>query len=98
MGAILHRLMERDWITTVQLAALSTQEIQELGTFANRAAGINCTRYGGVPPPPHFEDNEQNWEQKWVSKKDCRVSHLSNTPLPAPWHSHDPHSSDQPRH
>jgi fructokinase len=59
MGAILHRLMERDWITTVQLAALSTQEIQELGTFANRAAGISCTRYGGIASLPYLREIEQ---------------------------------------
>jgi fructokinase len=59
MGAILHWLMERDWTTTARLAALSAQDLQELGAFANRAAGISCTRYGGIASLPYLREIER---------------------------------------
>jgi len=59
MGAILHRLLERDWTSATQLAALSAQDLQELGAFANSAAGISCTRYGGIASLPYLKEIEQ---------------------------------------
>lgn len=59
MGAILYKLMERHRITQESLAALDTQDLQELGEFANRAAGMSCTRYGGIASLPSMAEMEQ---------------------------------------
>lgn len=60
MGAILHRLLEQNWTSAPQLAALSARDLQELGTFANRAAGISCTRYGGIASLPYLQEIERD--------------------------------------
>jgi fructokinase len=52
MGAILAKLLEHDWLTPTQLAALNAHELRVLGEFANKAAGISCTRYGGIASLP----------------------------------------------
>ncbi|MEO7018616.1 MAG: carbohydrate kinase [Ktedonobacteraceae bacterium] len=58
MGAVLYKLMEHNWITTTQLAALSVHELQALGEFANKAAGLSCTRYGGITSLPYLAEME----------------------------------------
>lgn len=59
MGAILAKLLEHAWLTPTQLAALNMHELQELGEFANRAAGISCTRYGGIASLPLLAEMER---------------------------------------
>lgn len=59
MGAILHRLIERDWVTAPQLVSLSADDLRALGAFANTAAGISCTRYGGIASLPSLAEVEQ---------------------------------------
>lgn len=58
MGAILHRQLARNCTGPAHLAALSAQELQALGTFANRAAGLSCTRYGGIASLPSLKEVE----------------------------------------
>jgi fructokinase len=57
-GAILYQLREQGWTTQTRLAALQTHELQSLGQFANRAAGISCTRYGGIYSLPSLAEVE----------------------------------------
>ena len=56
MGALLYKLTEHNWITADQLAMLEGKALQEVGEFANRAAGISCTRYGGIASLPYIEE------------------------------------------
>ena len=55
-GAILYQLTEQGWTTQTHLAKLQVQELQQLGQFANRAAGISCTRYGGIYSLPYLSE------------------------------------------
>ncbi len=59
MGALLSQLLKHGWTTVAQLAALSEHELQEIGAFANKAAGISCTRYGGIASLPSLTEVEQ---------------------------------------
>ena len=59
MGAILSRLLKYTWTSVSQLAVLSASELQELGEFANKAAGISCTRYGGIASLPYLAELEK---------------------------------------
>lgn len=54
MGALLSRLLKHDWTTTARLAMLNEHELREIGEFANKAAGISCTRYGGIASLPYL--------------------------------------------
>lgn len=58
MGAILAQLLKYSWLTKTQLAALNAQQLQVLGTFANKAAGLSCTRYGGIASLPFLAEME----------------------------------------
>ena len=58
MGALLHRLIEQNWTRATRLSTLSAQELQAMGTFANRAAGMSCTRYGGIASLPSLSEVE----------------------------------------
>jgi len=58
MGAVLHWLSVRDRLSAPQLAALTAEDLQALGRFANTAAGISCTRYGGIASLPSRHDIE----------------------------------------
>ncbi len=60
MGAVLHWLSARDRLSAAQLAALTADDLQALGRFANTAAGISCTRYGGITSLPSLHDIEQS--------------------------------------
>src|SRR5262249_29963870 len=56
MGAILQKLMEHSWTTIDQLDTLQTEDLQEVGEFANRVAGISCMRYGGIASLPYLKE------------------------------------------
>ncbi|HEU5383474.1 MAG TPA: carbohydrate kinase [Ktedonobacteraceae bacterium] len=58
MGALLYKLMTRDWTRKAQLTALRVQDLLELGKFANRVAGLSCTRYGGISSLPYLIEVE----------------------------------------
>ncbi len=60
MAALLRQLLEYQWITGTQLAALSKEQLQELGAFANKVAAISCTRYGGIQSFPYLEEVERS--------------------------------------
>jgi fructokinase len=49
-GAMLSWLHLRELFSKDQISALSEKELSELGAFANKAAGINCSRSGANPP------------------------------------------------
>ena len=57
-GALLYKLLEHGWTTSSHLSTLRTQDLQELGQFANRAAGKSCTRYGGIYALPYLTEVE----------------------------------------
>lgn len=59
MGALLFKLLQHGWTTIAQLAALSAHALQALGEFANKAAGISCTRYGGIASLPYLAEMEK---------------------------------------
>ena len=59
MGATLHRLLTGGWTTATQLATLEADELRTLGQFANCAAGLSCTRYGGIASLPTLAEIEQ---------------------------------------
>lgn len=59
MGALLYKLMQQNWSDASHLAALTPRVLQELGEFANRAAGLSCTRYGGIASLPRLAEVEQ---------------------------------------
>ncbi len=49
-GALLVFLHNRGIFTKEALGAMSTADLKEMGDFANKAAGINCSRSGCNPP------------------------------------------------
>ena len=49
-GAMLSWFHLRGLFAKEQIASLSKEELTELGDFANKAAGINCSRSGANPP------------------------------------------------
>ncbi len=59
MAAILCKLLEHQWTTSTQLSALSEEQLQELGAFANRVATISCERHGGIQSFPYLEEVER---------------------------------------
>lgn len=56
MGAALHQLLAHECITPAHLSALNAQELRAIGAFANRAAGLSCTRYGGIASLPELAE------------------------------------------
>jgi fructokinase len=56
MGAILYKVMQQGWNTRKQLDALQAEDLQEVGEFANRVAGISCTRHGGIASLPYLDE------------------------------------------
>jgi fructokinase len=56
MGAILCRLVQQGCSTPADLSQLSEDELKNLGTFANRVAGISCTRFGGISSLPFLNE------------------------------------------
>lgn len=59
MGAVLYWLSVRGYTDLSHLSALTDDDLQTLGTFANAAAGISCTRPGGMTSLPSLEEVEQ---------------------------------------
>ena len=59
MGALLYRLLAHEQITPVHLATLDAADLSALGLFANRVAGLSCTRYGGIASLPALAEVEQ---------------------------------------
>lgn len=59
MGAVLYWLSARGRTGASHLRALTDNDLQMLGTFANTAAGISCTRFGGMASLPSLQDVEQ---------------------------------------
>lgn len=58
MGAALYQLLVRGCITPTHLGTLNAEELRAIGTFANRAAGLSCTRYGGIASLPELAELE----------------------------------------
>ncbi len=56
MGAILHQLVERNCSTPADLRQLSEDDLRNLGSFANRVAGLSVTRYGGISSLPFINE------------------------------------------
>ncbi|MBN2626387.1 MAG: carbohydrate kinase [Spirochaetales bacterium] len=49
-GAILAYFHDRQWFDRETIAALNAEQLKDLGEYANKAAGINCSRSGANPP------------------------------------------------
>jgi len=56
MGAILNGLVEQGCSTPADLSQLSEDELRNLGSFANRVAGLSCTRFGGISSLPFINE------------------------------------------
>ena len=56
MGAILNQLVQLGCSTPADLRRLSGDELRSLGSFANRVAGLCCTRYGGIVSLPFIDE------------------------------------------
>ena len=59
MGAALYQLLIHARTSAVHLALLDAEELRALGTFANTAAGLSSTRYGGIASLPSLAEVEQ---------------------------------------
>ena len=58
MGAVLFTLMQQGCNSPVALSELSESDLNHLGGFANKAAGLSTTRYGGIISLPYMEEVE----------------------------------------
>jgi fructokinase len=56
MGAILYQLVQRNCSTPADLRRLSEEDLRDLGSFANRVAGLSITRYGGISSLPFINE------------------------------------------
>lgn len=61
-GAMLSYLYKQNWIDRNSISTLNKDQLQKLGNYANKAAGINCHRSGANPP------NEIEMEKDWGVK------------------------------
>lgn len=59
MGAVLYWLSVRGLTSVTHLTALTNAGLRALGTFASTAAGLSCTRPGGMTSLPTLRDVEQ---------------------------------------
>jgi len=59
MGAVLYWLSAQGCTGASHLGALTDDDLQMLGIFANTAAGISCTRPGGMASLPSLQEVEQ---------------------------------------
>lgn len=59
MGAVLYWLGARGQTGVSSLAALTDDELRTLGTFACAAAGLSCTRPGGIASLPSLQEVER---------------------------------------
>lgn len=60
MGALLYRLIGCACSTPQHLSNLDAQALHFIATFANRAAALSCTRYGGIASLPMLADIEES--------------------------------------
>ncbi len=58
-GALLAYFHNRGWFTRETIENLTADQLRELGEYANKAAGINCSRSGANPPTAR--EMEKNW-------------------------------------
>ncbi|HEX7734108.1 MAG TPA: carbohydrate kinase [Ktedonobacteraceae bacterium] len=58
MGAALYQLLAHDRCTPQFLAALAPEDLLALGRFANHAAALSSTRYGGIASLPVLSEIE----------------------------------------
>ena len=49
-GALLSYLYKKNWIDRELLNNLTKEQLRQIGDYANKAAGINCSRSGANPP------------------------------------------------
>ncbi len=49
-GAMLSFIYKQNWMDRNSLSTLNKEQLQTLGDYANKAAGINCSRSGANPP------------------------------------------------
>lgn len=56
MGAVLQRLVQEGCSSPADLRRLSEDDLRNLGGFANRVAGLSCTRYGGISSLPFISE------------------------------------------
>jgi len=56
IGAVLYQLVQQGCNTPSDLQALSEQNLNNLGSFANSVAGISVTRYGGISSFPFMHE------------------------------------------
>jgi fructokinase len=56
MGAILYQLVKQGCSTPADLRRLSEDDLRNLGSFANRVAGVSVTRYGGIASLPFISE------------------------------------------
>jgi fructokinase len=61
-GAMLSYLYKKNWLDRATLKNLTKEQLSLLGNYANKAAGINCSRSGANPPTELEMDKE--WEIK----------------------------------
>ena len=61
-GAMLSYLYKQNWLDKNTLTNLSKEQLSTIGNYANKAAGINCSRSGANPPTEL--DMEKDWGVK----------------------------------
>ncbi len=61
-GAMLSYLYKQNWLDRNTLNNFTKEQLSDIGNFANKAAGINCSRSGANPPTEHEMD--KNWGVK----------------------------------
>ena len=58
-GAILAYFHNKGWFEKKRIGELSAEQLKEVGEYANKAAGINCSRSGANPPT--LEDMKKDY-------------------------------------
>ncbi|MEA1911647.1 MAG: PfkB family carbohydrate kinase, partial [Spirochaetota bacterium] len=58
-GALLSYLYKKNWLDKKTLEKLTENQLHGIGNYANKAAGINCSRSGANPP------TELEMEKDW---------------------------------
>ena len=61
-GAMLSYLYKQNWLDKNTLDNLSREQLNTIGDFANKAAGINCSRSGASPPT--ILEMDKDWDVK----------------------------------
>jgi sugar/nucleoside kinase (ribokinase family) len=58
MGATLYTLLQQEITSPAALSTLSESALHQMGRFANKAASLTCTRYGGIVSLPFLKEFE----------------------------------------